>query len=91
VQLRTSEHFDQALAKLPDKERAKVFTTIEKLYAEPPVNSLKLRPFKGSPDLWIANINRGDRIILRMLGDGTAELLDFGEHDKTYRRWNRRK
>lgn len=59
--------------------------------ADPMPASLRLRTFKGSTDLWIASMNKGDRIIGRMLNDNTLELLDVGEHDATYRVWKRRK
>lgn len=37
---------------------------------------------------YIINSNRGDRIILRKIGDTAYEAVDVGTHD-LYRRWDR--
>ena len=58
---------------------------------EPPAQSLKLRRLQGSEDLWIASVNKGDRIIYRLIESDVMELLDIGTHDATYAKWNRRK
>ena len=58
---------------------------------EPQSKSLRFRALKGSERYWIANVNRGVRLILGKLDDDHFELLDIGEHDKTYQKWNRLK
>lgn len=80
-----------AYAKLSHKKRKAVTQTIEKLMVEPVATSLMRRRLKGSADLWIANAPQGNRIIYQMTENDVAQLLDVGEHDATYRKWNRRK
>ncbi len=86
-----STSFTVALKALAhDKHRA-ALRAIEKLVTDPPAPSLKLRRLQGSEDLWIASVNKGDRIICRLVEGDLMELLDIGTHDATYAEWNRRK
>lgn len=79
----------QSLAK--DKQKA-VDRVVERMGVNPVPPALKIRPLKSSNGYWIANVgNTGYRIIFAQPEEDTAELFDIGEHDKTYRKWNRRK
>lgn len=86
-----SASFTEAYKALAHDKRRAASRAIEKLMTEPPAQSLKLRRLQGSEDLWIASVNKGDRIIYRLIESDVMELLDIGTHDATYAKWNRRK
>lgn len=91
MKVTVSKGFERAYPKLSKVKQADAYKAIRGLFADPMPASLRLRTLKGSADLWIASINRSDRIIGRMVDADTLELLDVGEHDASYRKWNRRK
>lgn len=91
MKVSVADSFRKAFKGLSQKKQVSVERALKKLMTEPLPTSLKLRRFKGSLDLWIANVDRGDRIIYQMVDDETALLLDVGTHDSTYNKWNRRK
>lgn len=91
MRLQPTERFKKALKRLSQQQAKQVSKAIQMLMTAPQVKSLRFRALEGSDSIWIANINRGDRLILGKLEDDLFELLDIGEHDATYRKWNRRK
>lgn len=91
MRITVSNGFERAYRKLSSAKQKNANKAIEGLMADPMPASLRLRTLKGSTDLWIASMNKGDRIIGRMVDANTLELLDVGEHDATYRTWGRRK
>lgn len=91
MKVSVSKGFVRAYRKLSKAKQADVDKAISGLFADPMPAALRLRTMRGSTDLWIASINTGDRLIGRMTEVDTFELLDVGEHDATYRKWNRRK
>ena len=86
-----SASFTEAFKSLAHDKRRAATRAVEKLMTAPPAVSLKLRRLQGSEDLWIASVNKGDRIIYRLVASDLIELLDIGTHDATYTKWNRRK
>lgn len=91
MRLQPTERFEKALRRLSQQQNKQALKAIRFLMTAPQTKSLRFRALEGSDNYWIANINRGDRIILGKLEDDLFELLDIGEHDATYRKWNRRK
>ena len=91
MKVTVSKGFERAYRKLSKVKQADADKAIRGLFTDPMPAALRLRTLKGSADLWIASIDKGDRIIGRMVAADSLELLDVGEHDATYRKWNRRK
>lgn len=91
MKIYSTTHFVRAFKKLTKQQAKQTEKAITLLMTNPEINSLHFRQLKGSAVYWIANINKGDRMILAKLEDDLFELLDIGEHDAIYRKWNRRK
>ena len=91
MEFTVSDSFIQMFDSLSDQKQKATKRALEKLMTEPSPPSLRIRKFKGSSDLWIANVSRGDRIIFQQPSNETAVLLDVGSHDATYNKWNRLK
>ncbi|MGB1234432.1 MAG: hypothetical protein ACPG5U_01715 [Planktomarina sp.] len=83
--------FERAFKKLNPKQKKDTQKAIGLLDDNPQAKSLRFRRLQGSADCWIANINKGDRIILAQIGPDEYELADVGAHDATYRKWNRKR
>jgi mRNA-degrading endonuclease RelE of RelBE toxin-antitoxin system len=84
--------FAKAFKRLAKDKQKATERALAKLGSEPPAPSLKIRLLQSSDGLWIANVSGiGYRIIFARPDEQSAELLDVGEHDATYRKWNRRK
>lgn len=90
MKLQSTTRFERAYKRLPLQKMKQTDKAIRLLMTEPQSKSLRFRALACSNSYWIANINRGDRLILNKIDDDLFELLDVGEHDKTYNNWNRR-
>ena len=91
MQFVASDEFLRAFKKLNTKQKKDARKALLLLGAEPMPKSLRFRRFQGRENTWIANINKGDRIILIEIEPDLYDLVDIGPHDATYRKWNRRK
>ena len=91
MRLQVTNRFKRAYKRLSAQQVKQTDKAIHLLMTAPQSKSLRFRALEGSNRYWIANVNRGDRLILGRLEDDLFELLDIGEHDKTYRKWNRLK
>lgn len=91
MRVQATDRFKRAYKRLSPQQVKQADKAIKLLMTEPKSKSLRFRVLEGSDRYWIASINRGDRLILGKLEDDLFELLDIGEHDKTYRKWNRLK
>jgi mRNA-degrading endonuclease RelE of RelBE toxin-antitoxin system len=92
LKLIISTEFKAAFKRLAKDKQKAVERVVERLGGNPVPPSLKIRTFKNSNGLWIANVgNTGYRVIFSQPEADTAKLLDICPHDATYRKWNRRK
>ncbi len=83
-----SQRFIKTLKTLSGLSQKKAVRSLTLFMAHPEANSLRFRPLSGATDHFIINTNRGDRIILKKLGEDDYEAVDVGPHDM-YRSWNR--
>ena len=89
MRLQVTNRFKRAYKRLSPQQIKQTDKAIQLLMAAPQSKSLRFRALEGSDSYWIASVNRGDRLILGRLEHDLFELLDIGEHDATYRKWNR--
>lgn len=83
-----SPRFIKALKALSGLAQDKAIRSLTLFMTHPESNSLRFRRLSGVADHFIISTNRGDRIILKKVGENDYEAVDVGPHDM-YRSWNR--
>lgn len=89
MRVTVEKSFNRELKKLPPDRQEAVLKALLKFQTTPNLPSLAFRPLTGAHGYFIINPHRGDRIILRKLGEDSYAAVDVGPHDNVYRRWNR--
>jgi hypothetical protein len=73
--------FKRALKKKPPEMQAKIRECIETLVRDPRSPGLQVHKVQGTPGVWEAYVDRGNRITFERVGQGDIVLLNHCNHD----------